>query len=139
MGLRPRGKSKPRRPDPGKVPRNPASRRLPRLSRPYRKRDVVEPARREKEHRNVHHRIFRHVARIERQRLVLRSPGIALFRSRENRSRPGRRLQPTQGNDGKRSRTLARPKPQLRSVAAVKTLLFRWLAPDLTRESKSVA
>ena len=57
------------------------------------------------------HRVVRDVARLERQRALLRAPGVALLQPRQDRPRPGRRLSRAKGM----------------TVAEVE----RWLGPNL--------
>src|ERR1035437_8398346 len=64
--------------------------------------------------RHDDYRIICHVARIERQRTLLRAPGVALFLARQDRPRSGRRLLPAQRDEPRRGRALARAKSELR-------------------------
>src|ERR1035437_8271174 len=77
--------------------------------------DPLEPARRGKEHRHQADRKLRHVARCERQRTVLRPPGVEVLCGGENRPRPGPRLSPAQTNGFAHSRALAWALPELRT------------------------
>ena len=115
VGLRPRRRPEQRGAHPGKVPRHPARRRLPGLPRSHREGHALAPARRRGEHRHADHRVVRDVARLERQRPLLRPPRVALLHPRQDRPRPGRRLSRAQGHDRRRGRALARPEPELRS------------------------
>ena len=81
---------------------------------PHREGHALAFARRAGEHRNADYRIVCHVARLERERTLLRPPGIALFQPRQDRPRPGRRLHERKGM----------------SVAEVE----RWLGPNLNYE-----
>ena len=114
MGLRPRREPDPRGSDPRKVSRHQAGGGLPRLPGSHREGHALAVARRAGEHRHADHRVVCDVARLERQRAVLRPPGIALLQPRQDRARPGPRLSRAQGHERRRGRTLARPEPQLR-------------------------
>ena len=103
------------RADPREVPRHPPRRRLPRLPRSHREGHALGAARRREEHRHHAHRVVRDVARLERQRPLLRAPRVALLQPGQDRPRPGRRLPRAQGHDGRGGRALARPEPRLRS------------------------
>ena len=61
------------------VPRHPPGRRLPGLPRSHREGHALEAARRREEHRHAAHRVVRDVARLERQRPLLRAPRVALL------------------------------------------------------------
>ena len=68
-----------RRADPREVPRHPPGRRLSRLPRPHREGHALAAARRRGEHRHAAHRVVRDVARLERERPLLRAPRVALL------------------------------------------------------------
>ncbi len=64
----------------------------------------------------LHHRVVRDVAGLERQRALLRAPGVALLHARQDRSRSGRSTtRARKGMTVAGSRALARAEPQLRS------------------------
>ena len=67
------------------------------------------------EHGHAVDRVVRDVARLERQRALFRASGVALLQSRQDRSRSGGGLSRAQGDERRRSRTLARPESELRS------------------------
>ena len=66
--------------------------------------------------------------------LYFRAPGIALLLPRQDRPRPGRRLRRAQTDVHRRSRTLARPEPQLRPQQLSFFVVNR-LASNSRRES----
>ncbi len=78
-------KSEPRPAHRGKISWHSPRRRLSRLSRPHRKRNPVAASGRGEEHRHHHNRILRHVAGLQRQRSLFRTPAVALFRPRQDR------------------------------------------------------
>ncbi len=104
-----------RRPDSRKVSRHPPSPRLPCMPRSHGEGHAVAVARCRGQHRHVDYRVVCHVARIERERALLRPSGVALFLAGQDRSRPGGRLRRTQGHERGGGGALARPKPELRS------------------------
>ena len=113
------------------VSRHQAGRGLPGVPGSHRKGHALAFARCAGEYRNADHRIVCDVAGIERERTLLRAPGIAIFQSRKNRSRPGRRLSQTQRDERGGSRAMARAKPELRpcgiaaETAATRSQLLR--------------
>ena len=83
-----------RRSDPREVSRHPAGRGLPGVPGSHGEGHALAFARCAGEHRNADYRVVCHVARLERERTLLRPSGIALFLPRQDRPRPGRRLSP---------------------------------------------
>ena len=76
-------------------------------------------AQRAGQYRDADYRVVCHVARIERERALLRPPGVALFLAGQDRPRPSGRLCGTQGNERAGGRALAWPEPELRSCGIV--------------------
>src|SRR6202050_1547309 len=115
MGLWPRRRLEQRGVNSKKGARHPACRGLSSVPGSHREGPAVAIARRAEEHRNGDYRIFCHVAWLQCERVVLCSPGIAVFQLGKNRSRSGNGLPAAQGNERSRSRAMARAKPKLRS------------------------
>ena len=66
------------------------------------KRHSLEAARRGEERRHQAHRKLRHVARQQRERTLLRAPGIEVLRRRQARPRPSAGLRLAQSHDASR-------------------------------------
>ena len=79
------------------------------------KGDALAPARRRTQHRHAAHRVVRDVARLERERPLLRAPRITLLHAGQARPRPAPRLPRAQGHVAGRGRALARAQPRLRA------------------------
>src|SRR5580698_691619 len=91
----------------GEVPGNPAGRWLSGLSGSHREGSAMAFAQRGAEYWNADYGVVRHVARVKRERALLRPPGVALFQPGQDRPRSGRRLSETQGYDDGRGRAMA--------------------------------
>src|SRR5579864_7317251 len=127
MGLRLRGRSEQRGSYSREVSRNQAGRGLSGVPRPHGKGYPLASTKCAGEHWNADHRVVCDVAWIEREWPLLRPPGIAIFQSWQNRSRPGRRLQRTQENERGRDRAMAWSKLELRRCGvATGTVAKRW-------------
>ncbi len=113
-GAMPRTRRWPTKTDRREIPRHPPGAGLSRPARAQREGDVVQAARCRAQDRGQADRELRHVAGLLRQRLLLLAPRGALFRRRQDRARPGRRLRRAQGLGPRHRRTLARPAPELR-------------------------
>ncbi len=116
VGLRSQRRPEPGRPDPGEVPRHPPGGRVSGLPRSHREGDALAGAGRRGLDRHPADGVVRDVARLERQRSLLRPSGGAVFHPRQDRPGSGRRLRRAQGDAGRRGRTLARAEPELRRV-----------------------
>ncbi len=116
VGLRPDRTPRHRGPDRREISRHPARRRLPRLPRPHREGHSLEPARRRETHRHEAHRELCHVARQQRQRPLLRPPGLEVLCG--GQARPGSNRGPGQAQRQipRRDGTLARPMAELHAV-----------------------
>ncbi len=101
-------------PDRGEVPGHPPRRGLPRVPGPHREGHALAAAPRRGGDRHADHRVVRDVARVERQRALLRAPGGALLRARQDRQGSGGRLPPAQGDERGRGGALAGAEPRLR-------------------------
>ena len=73
LGLRPRRKPHARGAHPGELSRHPSRARLSRMPRPHREGNHLAAARCRSQDRHQDHRVLRHVARLQRQRPLLRS------------------------------------------------------------------
>ena len=102
------------------VPGHPPGTRLPGPARPHGEGGGLRPARRGGG-RPDPHRVVRDVAAVGGLRPVLRPPGRAVLRGREDRARPGRRLRGAEGLDGRRGRAVARAQPGVRAGPRVLT------------------
>src|ERR1700689_1774357 len=98
-----------------KISRHQAGRGLPSVPGSHGKRSALAFARCAGEYRDADHGIICDVARIKREWPLLRPSRIALFQPRQDRRRPGRRLQQTQAHERSWSRAMARAKLELRS------------------------
>ncbi len=92
------------------------ARGLSGVSGSHREGHAVAAARRAGEHRHAVDRVVRDVAGLERERPVFRASRVALLQPRQDRSRSGGRLSRAQGDERRRSRTLARSESELRSL-----------------------
>ena len=84
-------------PDRRALPRHPPRARLSGPARPYREGDAVRPAGRRGGRRDRPDRKLRHEPAGLGLRALFRPPAEPLFRRRQDRARPGRRLRPPQG------------------------------------------
>ena len=116
LGLCARRNARQQRADRGKISRHPAGSRLSGAARSHREGNAVQAPRRRTRHRHQAHRKFRHVAGRFRMRSLFQSSRELLFRRRQDRARPGRRLRQAQRPVARRSGTLAGADPQLRSA-----------------------
>jgi 5-methyltetrahydrofolate--homocysteine methyltransferase len=92
-------------------------RRLSGAARPHREAHAVHAARCGEQDRREAHGVLRHVARGRRVGSLFLPPREPLFRHRQDRPRPSRRLRRTKRLDRRGGRALARAHPQLRSQA----------------------
>jgi methylmalonyl-CoA mutase cobalamin-binding subunit len=106
---------RPRRPDRRALSRHPPGAGLPVAARPHREGHAVPPAGRPGGGGHEHHRELRHDPAGLGLRPLLRQSRSALFRRRQDRPRPGRRLRPPQRLGPGDGRTLALPHPKLRA------------------------
>ena len=102
-----------RGPDRRALPGDPACLRLSGVSRPQREGEAVRAARRRRRRAGADRELRDHPRR-ERQRRLLRPPGVALLRRRPAWARPGRRLRGAQGRFARGGRALAATEPRLR-------------------------
>ena len=96
MGLWAVRESHTRRSDSRTVSRHPSRGGLSRLPRPHGEMDALEAAGGGEEHRHQAHGKLRDVARRERQRALLRPPGVEVLCGRQSRPGPGARLSTAQ-------------------------------------------
>ena len=99
VGLRPGRGAGDRRPDPREVPRHPAGARLPGLPRPHREAHCSSTCSGARRTSGIPltESFAMHPGGVG-VRLLLRAPGGALLRGRQDRPRPGRGLPPAQGH-----------------------------------------
>ncbi len=129
VGLRPERSAGRGRAAGRNLPRHPPGPGISRPARPYGEGHPVPPARRRTRHRHVPHRELRHGAAGVRLGAVFRPSGGALFRRRQDRRGPDRRLRPPQGLGAEDGGTLAGPDPELRTCARVTRLSSRGEQP----------
>ena len=98
-----------------KISRHSPGARLSGATRPHREGDAVSLAR-WRTHRRAFDRELCHVAGRLRVRALFQPSRKLLFRRRQDRTRPGRRLRATQGTKPRTNRKMAGADPQLRSA-----------------------
>ena len=109
---------------------NQAGRGLSGVPGPHGEGHALAVARCAGEHRNADYRVVCDVARLERERTLLRASGIAIFQPRQDRPRSGGRLSRAQGNERGGGRAVAGAKSELRSceIASAPKLFYYCLS-----------